>query len=102
MVYGIAFCPIDKSQILKDSKCADSKQLNENNRNEIFNDLTSNNENIGWAVDVISPNFICNNMLRRSKHSLNDVSMDSAINLIHRAIEAGVNIAEVCFYFIYS
>lgn len=95
MVYGIAFCPIDKKQILIDSKCADSKQLNEDNRDEIFNDLTSNNENIGWAIDIISPCFISNNMLRRSKHSLNEVSMDSAINLIHRAVEAGVNLAEV-------
>lgn len=34
-------------------------------------------------------------MLRRSKHSLNEVSMDSAIGLINRAIELGANIAEV-------
>lgn len=95
MVYGISYCPLNKTKILTDSKCADSKQLNEDNRDEIFNDLTSNTDNIGWAVDIISPNFISTNMYKRSKYSLNEVSMDSAINLIHKAIEAGVNIAEV-------
>lgn len=50
---------------------------------------------MGWAVHVISPNTISQSMQRRTKHSLNEVSMDSAIGLIHKAIELGVNIAEV-------
>lgn len=96
MVYGIAFCPIEKNQLLIDLKCADSKQINEENRDYIFNEITTKyNENIGWAIDVISPNFISSNMLKRSKYSLNEVSMDSAINLIKQAMKLGANIAEI-------
>lgn len=98
MVYGIAFCPLEKSEILKTLGCADSKQLTEEKREVIFNDICTKeyaSTNMAWAVEVISPNVISNSMFRRSKHSLNEVSMDSAIGLINRAIVLGANIAEV-------
>lgn len=98
MVYGIAFCPIEKSEILTTLGCADSKQLTEEKREVIFDELHSKeyaSTNIGWAVEVIAPNTISTNMLKRSKTSLNEVSMNSAIGLIQRAIDLGVNIAEV-------
>lgn len=46
-------------------------------------------------MDIISPNEISTSMLRRVKRSLNEVSMESAIALIKRAIELEVNVAEV-------
>lgn len=98
MVYGIAFCPLEKSEILTTLGCADSKQLTEEKREVIFDEIHSKEyarENIGWAVEVISPNTISMNMLKRSKTSLNEVSMNSAIGLIQIAIDLGVNIAEV-------
>uniref|UniRef100_A0A8D8FPV9 Ribonuclease n=1 Tax=Culex pipiens TaxID=7175 RepID=A0A8D8FPV9_CULPI len=98
MVYGIAFSPVDKKDVLKKLGFADSKQLTEEKREHIFDEMNKQDfatESIGWAVEVISPNDISMSMLRRSKRSLNEVSMDSAIGLIHKAIEAGVNIAEV-------
>ncbi|XP_058123742.1 ribonuclease H2 subunit A [Anopheles ziemanni] len=98
MVYGIAFCPLSKKKVLKTLGFADSKQLTEGKRDAIFDDMNRQDyavESLGWAVEAISPNVISMNMLKRSKHSLNEVSMDSAIGLINRAIEAGVNIAEV-------
>lgn len=95
MVYGIAFCPLESVQVLKDLNCADSKQLTEANRDEIFNNLSGKDNDVGWAIDVISPSFISSNMMKRTKYSLNEVSMDSAIQLVHKAIEAGVNIAEI-------
>lgn len=98
MVYGIAFCPISKKDVLVDLGCADSKQLTEEKRDVIFDDINSKefaNSCIGWAVEIISPNVISNSMYRRSKCSLNEVSMNSAIGLIQRAIDEGVNIAEV-------
>lgn len=98
MVYGIAFCPLEKAEVLKTLGCADSKQLTEEKREIIFNDICTKeyaNTNVAWAVEVISPNVISNSMLRRAKHSLNEVSMDSAIGLINRAVELGANIAEV-------
>lgn len=97
-MYGIAFCPISKKEVLKTLGFADSKQLTEEKRDLIFDEMNQKDyatECIGWAVEVIAPNDICMSMLRRTKRSLNEVSMDSAIGLIHKAIEAGVNIAEV-------
>ncbi|XP_067633366.1 ribonuclease H2 subunit A [Eurosta solidaginis] len=98
MVYGIAFCPINCKQVLVDLGCADSKQLTEEKRETIFNDMNTAatpRASIGWAVEVISPNIISTSMLRRTKCSLNEVSMTSAIGLIKRAMEEGVNIEEV-------
>lgn len=98
MVYGIAFCAKSKESILKDLGCADSKQLTEEKREEIFVNANQQAEPLewsGWAVDIISPNEISTSMLRRSKKSLNEVSMESAINLIKRALELEVNVAEV-------
>ncbi|XP_035781754.1 ribonuclease H2 subunit A-like [Anopheles albimanus] len=98
MVYGIAFCPLSKKDVLKSLGFADSKQLTEEKRDQIFDEMNQKDfatEVIGWAVEAISPNTISMSMLRRTKCSLNEVSMNSAIGLIHAAIEAGVNIAEV-------
>uniref|UniRef100_A0A336N4G5 Ribonuclease n=1 Tax=Culicoides sonorensis TaxID=179676 RepID=A0A336N4G5_CULSO len=98
MVYGIAFCPKSKDEVLKDLGCADSKQLTEEKREEIFVDLNKEDyakNCVGWAVEVISPNVISTSMNRRVKYSLNEVSMGSAIDLIKTAIELGVNIKEV-------
>lgn len=95
MVYGIAFCPLSKADKLVDLKCADSKVLNEVKRDNIFTEILKSNDEVGWAVEVISPNSICNSMFSRSKISLNQVSMDSAIGLIRQAISAGVNLAEI-------
>ncbi|XP_053676394.1 ribonuclease H2 subunit A [Anopheles nili] len=98
MVYGIAFCPLSKKKILKDLGFADSKQLTEEMRDQIFDEMNRKDyavEALGWAVEAISPNVISMNMLKRTKYSLNEISMDSAIGLIHSAIAAGVNISEV-------
>lgn len=98
MVYGISYCPLESKKALVDLGCADSKQLTEEKREIIFNDMNTleyANSCIGWAVEIISPNVISTSMYRRTKCSLNEVSMDSAMGLIQRAIDAGVNIAEV-------
>lgn len=95
MVYGTSFCPVERADILKKLKCADSKDLTEEKRDVIFSNILSSLDVVGWAVEVISPNRICNSMLKRAKYSLNAVSMDSAIGLIRAAEEAGVNIEHI-------
>ncbi|XP_047522406.1 ribonuclease H2 subunit A isoform X1 [Pieris napi] len=98
MVYGIAYCPINQSKVLKSLGCADSKVLTEEKRDEILVNMLTKDEavqNIGWAAEIISPNYISNSMYRRAKHSLNEVSMNSAIDLIKKVIEQGANIQEV-------
>ncbi|GJQ85106.1 hypothetical protein Trydic_g20238 [Trypoxylus dichotomus] len=89
MVYGIAFCATNDQEQLATLECADSKALTEEVRDKIFAKICGDASNlVGWAVEVISPNYICNSMLSRTKYSLNQVSMDSAIGLIRAAIKA--------------
>ncbi|XP_014205574.1 ribonuclease H2 subunit A [Copidosoma floridanum] len=95
MVYGIAYAPLSEKQLLVDMGCADSKSLTEEKRDAIFDKICDNRNKMGWAIDAISPNYIANCMYRRTKTSLNEVSMNSAINLIRKTIEAGVFIAEI-------
>ncbi|KAJ9595409.1 hypothetical protein L9F63_013393 [Diploptera punctata] len=95
MVYGICYCPISKSELLKDLGCADSKSLTEEKREVIFEKLCNEKATIGWIIEAISPNIICNSMLRRQKHSLNQVAQDSTVALITKAKDCGINISEV-------
>lgn len=46
MVYGIAFCPVSKQSFLKDLGCADSKQLTEDQRDEVNPIETSHSDNL--------------------------------------------------------
>ncbi|CAK1585381.1 unnamed protein product [Parnassius mnemosyne] len=98
MVYGVAFCPLSQKAVLQSLGCADSKALTEDKRDEIFTKMLTESEpvqNVGWTAEIISPNYISNSMYRRAKHSLNEVSMNSAISLIKKVIEEGVNLAEI-------
>lgn len=95
MVYGVSYATLSRKQLLIDLGCADSKSLTEKKRDEIFDDICKNRDCISWAIEVISPNVIANSMNRRTKVSLNEISMISAISLIKGVIEAGVNITEV-------
>ncbi|CAG9767233.1 unnamed protein product [Ceutorhynchus assimilis] len=95
MVYGTAFIPINDQMLLEVLECADSKALNEEKRDTIFGNICEKSSKMGWAVEVIAPNSICNSMLGRSKYSLNQVSMDSAIGLIRAALDNGVKVQHV-------
>lgn len=93
-MYGIAVCCNNEAATLETLECADSKALNEEKRDEIFTQILKCPK-IAWAVEIISPKTICNSMLQRSKHSLNEISMDSAIGLIKAVEEQGVNISHI-------
>ncbi|KAL1492255.1 hypothetical protein ABEB36_012732 [Hypothenemus hampei] len=95
MVYGTAFIPINEQTLLTTLQCADSKALNEEKRDDIFENICKHSKKMGWAVEVIAPNSICNSMLSRSKYSLNQVSMDSAIGLIKMALANSVKVEHV-------
>lgn len=95
MVYGITYCPETRSEELKTIGCADSKTLTEDQREKLFGKLDSLGDFVGWAVEVIAPNSICNSMYRRNKCSLNEVSHNSAIGLIRKALSLGVNVSSV-------
>ncbi|KAL8546014.1 hypothetical protein ACS0TY_005938 [Phlomoides rotata] len=61
---------------------------------ELFESLKTD-ESIRWAVDVIDPRELSAKMLRKSKINLNEISHDSAIGLIKKALDPRVLISEV-------
>jgi len=95
MVYGTCFSPLSIKKEVEEIGFADSKTLSEVQREELFKKLNAASDRICWIVDVLSPNFISNAMLRRFKYNLNEMSHDTAISMIKRALERGANIKEV-------
>eukprot|EP00794_Sanderia_malayensis_P005327 gene5327-5996_t len=95
LVYGICYCPLEEIDHLSELGFADSKTLNEEARERLFSTIVENNDMLGWKLDIISPNFISNRMLQRTKYSLNAVSHDSAITLVQRTLEQGVIVKEL-------
>ncbi|GAB1604780.1 ribonuclease H2 subunit A-like [Argonauta hians] len=96
MVYGTCYCPLDEKDHLKQLGLADSKTLTEEKREDILEKMTSEYvDKIGWMVHILSPTFISNSMLKRTKYNLNALSHDTAIGLISKVLELGVNITEI-------
>ena len=56
MVYGIAYCPIEKNSDLKNLGVDDSKALKESERENLFNKLLEDSVSkyVGWAIHVLS------------------------------------------------
>jgi ribonuclease HII len=75
MVYSALFCPINEEQKLKTMECADSKQLTEKERDQIFEKINENNKFCGYAVTVLSPHSISTNMLRRYEGGFDQVEL---------------------------
>ncbi|XP_061472715.1 ribonuclease H2 subunit A isoform X1 [Rhineura floridana] len=95
MVYGICYCPAAQQGDLETLKVADSKTLTEAQREQLFEKLDASKDFVGWALHILSPNFISNSMQRRVKYNLNALSHDTAIGLIKHALDSGVQVAEV-------
>ena len=62
MVYGCCFCKLADKEKIANMGFADSKQLKEDVRIQLFKDIKNSSE-LGWLVDVISPEEISNTML---------------------------------------
>ena len=95
MVYGIAFCPVEKNGDLKELGVDDSKALKEEQREALLEKLIANSDYIGWAIHILSPKYISNSMYRRGKYNLNTMSHDTAIGLVQLALDKGVSVSEV-------
>lgn len=95
MVYGVCYCPLAKNEDLKNLGVDDSKTLTEDQREKLFEIIHKNNDYLGWSIEVLSPLFISNCMYKRPKVSLNEVSHNSAIDLVKRVLAKGVKLAEI-------
>ncbi|CAJ0584868.1 unnamed protein product, partial [Mesorhabditis spiculigera] len=98
MVYGCAISPVDKDAELRSLGVDDSKALTEAKREEIFDDMNDSGETkqvVAWAIQCLSAQYISSSMLKRNKISLNEISHNSAIQLIRDALAANVNVVEI-------
>lgn len=95
MVYGAVYCPVSHASQLKEMGFADSKTLTEEKRESLLGNIEDACDVIGWLLEVLSPTVISNSMLRRCKYNLNALSHDTAIMLIKRALNLGLNVTEV-------
>ncbi|KAJ8292492.1 Ribonuclease H2 subunit A [Rhodotorula toruloides] len=95
-VYGIAFCQLSYESTLKEMGFADSKTLTDPLREELFKDILEHNDDVKYAVTVMSPNDISMGMLRKVPYNLNAQSHDVTINLIREVVERGYKVKQ-CF-----
>lgn len=95
MVYSAFFCDEDKLDVLTELGCADSKQLTEERRSEIFGVYEKHKDYLGFNLKVLSPHMISTCMLRRDKYNLNDMSHDAAMELIQLVLDRGINVVQV-------
>jgi ribonuclease H2 subunit A len=93
MVYACAFWPLEKEAELKKMNFDDSKVLDESVREKLFADIQKNN--VGFLANVLSPKYISTSMLRICKYNLNDLSHDTAANLVEKVLEKGYQITHV-------
>jgi len=94
MVYGTCWCPISRLKALRKMGFADSKVLSEQQREQLFA-LIKRTPWLGWSVDIIRPEFLSAQMLKRSKYNLNAISHDSAVGLIRATLAKGLNVQEI-------
>lgn len=95
MVYATCYCPISKIETLNSLGFADSKTLNEQARNTLFDVINENSEIFGWMATACSPQDISRHMLRREKYNLNQFAHDTTISLINKVLKMKVRVKEV-------
>ncbi|EYC17784.1 hypothetical protein Y032_0029g1871 [Ancylostoma ceylanicum] len=98
MVYGCAISPVSNEDELRQLGVADSKALTEAKREEIFDTMNSDESTkqiVAYAISCLSAQYISTSMLKRCKHSLNEISHEAAISLIQDALQSKVNVVEL-------
>uniref|UniRef100_A0A8C3NII9 Ribonuclease n=1 Tax=Geospiza parvula TaxID=87175 RepID=A0A8C3NII9_GEOPR len=95
MVYAVCYCPEDKLQELEALGVADSKTLSEAERERRFGLLEAAGDWVGWALQVLPPAHISACMQQRAKYNLNELSHDTATELIQFVLDSGVQVAQV-------
>lgn len=98
MVYGCCYSPIAHADFVASSGFADSKQLNEQKRESLWEDISERKREalkIGYIVNMLSAEDISGQMLRRTPHNLNAISHDAAISMIRKVMNAGARVEEI-------
>ncbi|KRZ88766.1 Ribonuclease H2 subunit A, partial [Trichinella sp. T8] len=97
MVYACGVCVTDNLEQLSTLKAKDSKTLTEDERSTIFKNMQSekNSHLFAYTMKLLSPVYISKSMLGRSKYNLNEISHDTAMELIQIVCDAGVVVDKV-------
>ncbi|KIO34723.1 hypothetical protein M407DRAFT_64190, partial [Tulasnella calospora MUT 4182] len=96
MVYGVAFCPAEYKEQLDEMGFNDSKQLTAETRSSLLESLSSDPQNLGWAVRVLSPQDLSSSMLSRPPTNLNVCAQQATVGLIKLVMnELQITISEL-------
>eukprot|EP00484_Ammonia_sp_Unknown_P017028 CAMPEP_0197022938 /NCGR_PEP_ID=MMETSP1384-20130603/3734_1 /TAXON_ID=29189 /ORGANISM="Ammonia sp." /LENGTH=322 /DNA_ID=CAMNT_0042451065 /DNA_START=31 /DNA_END=996 /DNA_ORIENTATION=+ len=94
MLYGACICPTSKLEELKKTGVFDSKQLTDEKRRDLFKMIQSSNY-LEWLVDAIPADWMSECMIQQNRYSLNEISHESAMNLIQITLDRGYNLKHV-------
>jgi ribonuclease H2 subunit A len=94
MVFASAFCAKADHDRLLALGADDSKQLSEAKRDELRAVIVDSGF-VGTDSIVLHAAELSSKMLRPSCYNLNSISHDTALSLVQRALDAGVNLTEV-------
>ncbi|KAL0019377.1 hypothetical protein WJX77_001826 [Trebouxia sp. C0004] len=94
MVYACAYAPIAYRDQLAKQAYADSKTLNEDKREILFETIQQDSQ-ISCLYDALSAADISVNMLSRDRISLNSLANESTFKLLNDVVQMGVNLQEV-------
>ena len=96
MVYACAYWKEEyDDNIRKKFKFNDSKALKAEEREKMFQQIKSHPNIIRYELIILPSDLISSDMLKREKISLNQISHDSAIELIGMALNKKVNIRKI-------
>jgi ribonuclease H2 subunit A len=101
LVYCAAFWPVSLDAEIKKMGFNDSKQLSEESRDRMFDEIR-NHPSIGWIIAELTSEYISAEMLRTNPVSLNSLSYDAVVRALSRLIDnsEGLGIPSVTDVFI--
>jgi ribonuclease H2 subunit A len=94
MIYGAAYWPEAENEALGKMGYDDSKALTHARRSALFESLKRCGR-IGYCIISLSAQYLSEQMLHKSPNSLNKVSHETAVQLVHEAQNAGVNVTSI-------
>ena len=94
MVYACAYWPKADAVDCKNLGFMDSKALDAEAREELFKKI-SIHDKIGYVAKSLTPQYISHSMLRLAKYNLNEISHDTAMDLIQAVLDKGVDLQDV-------
>merc|ERR1719491_1841921 len=94
MLYGACMCPESKLSDLQSTGVFDSKQLTDEQRRELFA-VIKKSDYLEWIIDSIPADWMSDMMIRENRFSLNEISHNSAMDMIQKALDNGFNVTHV-------